>query len=457
MAFTKLEPHSVNTSANFTFANVTATYFSGDGSLLTNVSGSTSYSNSNVAAYLPTYDGNVSANFFIGNGSQLTGLPASYSNVNVAAYLPTYTGNVSAAFYLGNGSQLTSITGTNVSGYVANADHATVANTVTTNAQPNITSVGTLSSLTVGGTSTLGTAGNIKITGGLANYVLTTDGLGNLSWTAGGGGSGGGGGAGFITVSKDTFTATGSANTYTLSITPSSVAYIVVNIDGLVQQLSAYSLAGNVVTISGMPTAGEIIEVTSYGTGGLPGGSDTQVQFNSSGVFQGAPAFTFNSATSTLTVTNIVGNIATASQPNITSVGALSSLSVSGNVSVTGLTSLQQSTEKIVSISGATGTVTHDFSSGATFNHTSPAADFTVNITNVPTTNDRSIVVTLIINQGSTPYIPTAVQIDGSAQSILWPGGTVPTGNASKKDVFGFTLTRISSTWTVFGLATSFG
>ena len=40
--------------------------------------------------------GNVSANYFIGNGSQLTGLPASYGNANVAAYLPTYTGNISA-------------------------------------------------------------------------------------------------------------------------------------------------------------------------------------------------------------------------------------------------------------------------------------------------------------------------------------------------------------------------
>jgi hypothetical protein len=40
--------------------------------------------------------GNVDAGYFIGNGSQLTGLPASYSNAEVAAYLPTYTGNIQA-------------------------------------------------------------------------------------------------------------------------------------------------------------------------------------------------------------------------------------------------------------------------------------------------------------------------------------------------------------------------
>ena len=40
--------------------------------------------------------------------------------------------------------------------------------------------------LTVSGVSQLGDVANVKITGGLANYVLTTDGLGNLSWSAGG-------------------------------------------------------------------------------------------------------------------------------------------------------------------------------------------------------------------------------------------------------------------------------
>jgi len=47
--------------------------------------------------------------------------------------------------------------------------------------------------LTVGGVSTLGPVGNVKITGGTNGQVLTTDGTGTLSWTtvsAGGGGSG---------------------------------------------------------------------------------------------------------------------------------------------------------------------------------------------------------------------------------------------------------------------------
>ena len=67
--------------------------------------------------------GNVTGNYFIGNGSQLTGLPATYGNANVADYLPTYsgaitaanisaTGNITGSYILGNGSQLTGLPAT---------------------------------------------------------------------------------------------------------------------------------------------------------------------------------------------------------------------------------------------------------------------------------------------------------------------------------------------------------
>jgi hypothetical protein len=42
-----------------------------------------------------TTSGNISGNYILGNGSQLTGLPDTYTNANVAAFLPTYTGNLS--------------------------------------------------------------------------------------------------------------------------------------------------------------------------------------------------------------------------------------------------------------------------------------------------------------------------------------------------------------------------
>jgi hypothetical protein len=71
-----------------------------------------------------TASGNIAAGYFIGNGSLLTG---GYSNSDVAAYLPTYTGNldsltgnitttgnISANFFVGNGSQLTGVIATDI-------------------------------------------------------------------------------------------------------------------------------------------------------------------------------------------------------------------------------------------------------------------------------------------------------------------------------------------------------
>jgi hypothetical protein len=66
--------------------------------------------------------------------------------------------------------------------YFAPAAQAVLAQTVTNAAQPNITSVGTLTSLTVTGTANLGQVTNVKIAGGASGQVLSTDGSGNLSW-----------------------------------------------------------------------------------------------------------------------------------------------------------------------------------------------------------------------------------------------------------------------------------
>jgi hypothetical protein len=66
-------------------------------------------------------------------------------------------------------------------GNIATANYFT--GTLTTNAQPNITSVGTLANLTVAGQVNLGNVGNITIGGRTANYVLTvtSDGSG-INW-----------------------------------------------------------------------------------------------------------------------------------------------------------------------------------------------------------------------------------------------------------------------------------
>jgi hypothetical protein len=126
-------------------------------------------------------------------------------------------------------------------------------------------------------------------------------------------------------------------------------------------------------------------------------------------------------------------------------------------MSILGTSTFQQVTEKVQLKTAANGTVTHDYSLGTLFYHSSISANFTANITNVPTTNDRSIVVSIILDQGATAYIPNALQIDGASQTINWVGGSTPTPIANKKELVSFVLVRISSSWTVLGSITTFG
>jgi hypothetical protein len=164
-------------------------------------------------------------------------------------------------------------------------------------------------------------------------------------------------------------------------------------------------------------------------------------------------SFTFPNVTVTGTVTgnvtgtSVAGTLTTAAQPNITSVGTLTGLTISGT------TSYGLSSDILLTKTGATGVVVHDLASGAVFYHTSVAANFTANFTNVPTTDGRVLMVTLIITQGATPYIPNAVQIGGVAQTIKWIGSSAPLGSINKIDIISFSLIRTGSAWVVLGQA----
>ena len=178
----------------------------------------------------------------------------------------------------------------------------------------------------------------------------------------------------------------------------------------------------------------------------------TQIQPN---LLDSANNYTVNNlnVTGNVTVTgNVVatGNVTTAGNLNGT-IGTLS------NVSFSGFTTLSQTTEVLSSKSGATGIVVHDLSGGTTFYHSTVAANFTANFTNVPTTQNRTIVVVLIIAQGATPYYANAVQINSVAQTVNWVNSIVPTATANKKEIVSFTLINVSGSWTVTGSLSSFG
>jgi len=87
------------------------------------------------------------------------------------------------------------------------------------------------------------------------------------------------------------------------------------------------------------------------------------------------------------------------------------------------------------------------------FQASAPTANFTLNVTNAPTDDDKTLTVVVFVTQGATGYIPSAVQVAGVGQTIKWANGAAPTptSSAGKIDVFSFTFIRRASAWTVFG------
>ena len=183
--------------------NITGNYFIGNGSALTGL-GAT-YSNANATSLMANFgsntistSGNITGGYVLGNGSQLTGLPDTYSNANVVTLLSAFgsnsistTGNVTSSYVVSNGSLLTNLTGANVSGTVGNATYATSAGTaatantaatavtVTQASQPAITSVGTLTGLSVSGNvqgGNLNTTGSISATGNITGNYFVGNG-----------------------------------------------------------------------------------------------------------------------------------------------------------------------------------------------------------------------------------------------------------------------------------------
>jgi hypothetical protein len=230
------------------------------------------------------------------SGNVADAVHAYYADVANSVSGSNVSGNVSYAITSNWANIANSVSGGNVSGQVSNA---LIAGTVYTNAQPNITSLGTLTSLTVNGSSDLGPVSNIAITGGIAGYVLTTNGSGDLSWQAAGGSTG----PGFVNITKNSFTGNGVQTIFGLTTIPASEASLLVNIDGITQQDAAYSLSGSNVTFSSPPLSGEIVEIVSYGSISI--GSNTTVLFNDNGNIGNVANFTFNKSSNTLNVTNI--------------------------------------------------------------------------------------------------------------------------------------------------------
>ena len=351
-----------NVSGEVTFA-ATANAVAG-----ANVSGAVTFAGTANAVAAANITGTINLATFAGTANAVAGANVS-GEVSYAATANAVAGaNVSGAVPFATTAN--AIAGANVSGAVSFATTAnavaganvggtvplaTTAGTVTTAAQPNITSTGTLTSLAVSGNAT---TGNISGTGGVFTYV-----------------SGDGANLTNISVSAGAFIENGTSNVQVdasgpIRVSSAGTANIlsVKNTGTSVEVTGSMSVSGgfdNNINFNSTANLGPESNVTI--TGGASGaflktngsgslswdtatlvpaqGADTQVIFNDGGsLYAGNTGFTYNKTTGNLNVPGSIdvvgaisagivgGSLTTVDQPNISSVGTLTGLILSGNL-----------------------------------------------------------------------------------------------------------------------------
>jgi len=79
-------------------------------------------------------------------------------------------------------------------------------------------------------------------------------------------------------IRRQSFTATGSSANFTLTVTPNSVANLMVYIAGVEQPSSSFSLSGSVVTLTPTPAANAVVEILDFSSGAVLGAINRSVQ-----------------------------------------------------------------------------------------------------------------------------------------------------------------------------------
>jgi hypothetical protein len=311
------------TSGNANLGNAaTANYFIGDGSLLANLSGAniSEVANANYS----TYAGQAIESQVVTDPEQtaITRVGILDSLV-VAGNLTSGNanlGNVASANYIfGNGYYITGISGINV-GQVEEANYALYAGNVTIASQPNITSLGTLTSLIVSNNG----SGNIESdNANLGDYARANYFIGNGFYLQGIPGNRivtEVANANYSTYSGLATNAT-TANTVTDNAQPNITS---------VGTLGTLTVSGNIA--AGNANMGNLLEANFFSGNGYYLSNLNAP--NVIGTVSNAYFATMAGTASFATTANRAATVTANNQPNITSVGTLSNLSVNDSILV---------------------------------------------------------------------------------------------------------------------------
>ena len=301
-------------------------------------------------------------------------IPVVDANGNVVTNILNTTGNVSVAniyaanYYYANGQPFNA--GGNPLGpnFSVQYNNNGVFGGNSAFLYDNANSLVTVPSLKVNGLSNLGPVSNVTITGGIAGYLLTTDGNGILQWSPPGSGAAISNGSSNVNIATSNGNIPagvgGVANVVTISSTGLTVAGNI-TATNFVGNFSGNASNANFANTAGTVTASAQPNITSVGTlvslevsgnitanavktnqllyaNGDPyqfttnaAGSNTQVQFNNNNAFSASANFTFNTGTNTLSVTNITANgagLSSLTGANVT--GAVAFANVANSVAV---------------------------------------------------------------------------------------------------------------------------
>lgn len=137
-----------------------------------------------------------------------------------------------------------------------------------------------------------------------------------------------------------------------------------------------------------------------------------------------------------------------------------------GRVTVNNTLDIEEVIERVGTSASTTSTITIEATEGAVLYFTAnQTANRTINFRgnsglslNSLMNNNQSMTFSVAMTQGSTAYYLNAYQVDGSAVTPKWSGGSAPTGgNASGIDVYTFTIIKTANaTFTVLASQTQY-